>query len=216
MSKRAELRRQAKENGKKAVYQYTQEQIDSMIAAKLYDVRKEVSEEVVNKVLDDYLSLTLMVLYDKFDFDKDALVKFKKCMDNLSDSVNENYVEIEDLKLTLIEELDINLLSLQESDPNIEFEKLSRHKKRIVNSGCWIMYVAVMLKLKELYKFGNKRSTLLTQNIVESLKEYFKDPKAFDSDFNKFGDTKDFKECIITMKKLLHENNDEVISDEEI
>jgi len=102
---RAERRRLAKEQQKKpAVYNITENQLKAQISQGITDKKKDIAEDIVNRVVNDYLTLTLNVLYDKFDFDLEQLSKFKDSIDFLSDCVTEDYTAIEDIQLMLLEE----------------------------------------------------------------------------------------------------------------
>ena len=71
---RAERRRFAKEQRKKpAVYSFTKGQLKEKISKGVFVFKKDLAEDIINKVTNDYIILTLNVLYDGFGFDCEQL-----------------------------------------------------------------------------------------------------------------------------------------------
>lgn len=206
---RAERRRQEKEQGKKkAVYQFTEEQLQDMLNGKINDVKRELTESVVNRVMGDYLTITLMTLYDKFDFSKEQLIDFKKKMDDLSDCITDDYVTIEELRLCMIDELEINLLGVQgDKSTEVRFEKVNKYKKCVFNSGVWFTYVSFMKHLREKLKVGAKRGLDLTERVFVDIVNYVSDKASFMQDLQKFVDTKGNEDMYMTAFDYLRESD---------
>lgn len=204
---RAERRRFAKEQQKKpAVYNFTEGQLKASISQGIINAKKDIADDIVNKVTDDYLTLTLNVLYDNFDFDYEQLGKFKQRLDFLSDCVTEDYVTIEDIKLMFLEELGLNLYTLGKGEKTEEyvFAKANNHKKNILYDGMWLMYVSVLKVLSEHYKFGSKRGADFTEELNKYLGEYLGDVTLVQRDVKDFyydGKFKDSFICIDSVKR---------------
>lgn len=204
---RAERRRFAKEQRKKpAVYNFTEGQLKEKISKVVFDFKKDLAEDIINKVANDYIILTLNVLYDGFDFDCEQLKKFKQRLDWLSDSVTEDYVTIEDIKLMLLEELGFNLYTLGKNETSQKdvILKADSHKKSILYSGMWLMYISVLKVLSEHYKFGSKRGTDFTAKLNKYLGEYLEDTNLVQKDVKDIyydGKFKDSFICIDSVKK---------------
>ena len=204
---RAERRRIEKEKRKKpAVYNITQEQLQTQVSHKLIETRKDIATEIIDKVVNDYLALTLNVLYDKFDFDKDKLLDFRNEINSLSDGVTGDFVDVEDIKLMLIEELDINLFKSKSCETSLDkderLSKADNHKRKIVNSGVWLSYMSSLMALKELYKFGGKRGADFTISFNGYLSKYLENPKLLVEDINNEYDNGTFKDCEMLLNSL--------------
>lgn len=213
---RAERRRQDREQkSKKAVYQYTEEQLQDMLAKKVMGLKEQVVKEVVDTVLTDYLTITLMVLYDKFDFDRSQLIDFKKKMDDLSDSVNGDWVTIQDLRLCMTEELNIDLLSIKgDGTTETSFDKSQGYKKQVLNSGIWFTYISFMKHLKEKLKVGAKRGLDLTEDVFNDVIKYANDNTAFLIDLQNFVTLKGNNEVCSKALDILNAND--LLADEDI
>lgn len=204
---RAERRRFAKEQQKKpAVYNITESQLKARISQGIIDAKKDVVEDIVNKVVDNYLTLTLNVLYDNFDFDCEQLGKFKQRLDFLSDCVTEDCVTIEDIKLMFLEELGLNLYTLGKGEKTEEdvFTKANNHKKSILYNGMWLMYMSVLKVLSKYYKFGSKRGADFTEKLNKYLEEYLADISLIQKDVKDIyynGKFKDSFICIDPVKR---------------
>jgi len=211
---RAERRRLAKGQQKKpAVYNFTEGQLKEKISKGVLDFKKDLVEDIINKVTNDYITLTLNVLYDEFDFDCEQLKKFKQRLDCLSDSVTEDYVTIDDIKLMLLEELGFNLYALgkNETAQKDVLLKADSHKKNILYSGMWLMYISVLKVLSEHYKFGSKRGTDFTAKLNKYLEEYLEDISLVQRDVKdiyydgKFKDSFMYIDC--TKRKAANDEN---------
>lgn len=197
---RAERRRFAKEQQKKpAVYNFTEGQLKASISQGIINAKKDIADDIVNKVTDDYLTLTLNVLYDNFDFDYEQLGKFKQRLDFLSDCVTEDYVTIEDIKLMFLEELRLNLYTLGKGEKTEEdvFAKANNHKKSILYSGMWLMYISVLKVLSEHYKFGSKRGADFTAKLNKYLGEYLEDMNLVQKDVKDIYYDGKFKDSLV-------------------
>ena len=200
---RAERRRLERENKKKATYCYSQEQIDSMIKRAVLQQREELVTEVTNLVLDKYVVLTMGVLYDKFDFDREQLMSFKNHLDFLSDCINEDYCTVEDYKLMLKEELGMLFHNSSYGDteqPEIAESRAEEFKKSLIKDNELFMLICVLRTLRELFGFARTRGNSFIEGLnhyIEEargsknplVKEWFNQlytPKLFKEGFDKF------------------------------
>lgn len=200
---RAERRRQQRELQKQPVYNYTPEQLKNIVNKQVVENKKEIAEAVVDKVLNDYITLSLSVLYDKFDFNKEQLLKFKSYMDSLSDCVTQGHLNIKDLNLMMIEELEINLLSMQEPDVDVTLQKMNEHKRAIFNSGCKAMFLAFVTNLNTYFNFGKKRAGFSAHCALATVKQYLEEPEKFYNSYNEVKDNVKLSEAFKELEDFL-------------
>lgn len=100
---RAERRRLERDNGKsQKTYTLTQAQIDQM--------KKEVSMEATKKAFLMMMGFPLLTLRDKFGFGKERLNRFMDKMMDLYEAYEMDYVDLDDLNNTIMEETGVTLL----------------------------------------------------------------------------------------------------------
>ena len=76
-------------------------------AKDLHAIMREEGLRATRYAVDAYSVAVAMVLYDKLHFDKNKIIKTLKQIEDLFDSVNKDYLTIEDMKTVLSEELGI-------------------------------------------------------------------------------------------------------------
>jgi len=76
-------------------------------AKDLHTIKQEEGLRATRFAVDAYSVAVAMVLYDKLHFDKNKIIKTLKQIEDLFDSVNKDYLTIEDMKTVLSEELGI-------------------------------------------------------------------------------------------------------------
>lgn len=104
---REERRRLQRREGKKEkVYTLTQSQIDKM--------KEEVSLNATKKAFLMMMGFPLLTLRDKFDFGKVRLNRFMDNMMDLYEAYENDYVSLDDLNNTIMEETGITLLARRE------------------------------------------------------------------------------------------------------
>lgn len=100
---RAERRRLERDNSKaQNTYTLTQAQIDQM--------KKEVSMEATKKAFLMMMGFPLLTLRDKFGFGKARLNRFMDKMLDLYEAYENDYVDLDDLNNTILEETGVTLL----------------------------------------------------------------------------------------------------------
>ena len=104
---RAERRRLERDNGKsQKTYTLTQAQIDQM--------KKEVSMEATKKAFLMMMGFPLLTLRDKFGFGKARLNRFMSHMLDMYEAYEMDYVDLDDLNNTILEETGVTLLEKRE------------------------------------------------------------------------------------------------------
>lgn len=104
---RAERRRLERDNGKsQKTYTLTQAQIDQM--------KKEVSMEATKKAFLMMMGFPLLTLRDKFGFGKSRLNRFMSHMLDMYEAYEMDYVDLDDLNNTILEETGVTLLEKRE------------------------------------------------------------------------------------------------------
>lgn len=213
---RAERRRKQKaEMKKQPVYNYTPEQLKGLISEQVLDKKKEIAETVVDKVLNDYITLTLSVLYDKFDFTREDLVKFKNHLDSLSDCVTQETVSLNDMRLLLFDELEINLFTLDERNEGESIIKANKYKQEIFNTGVKATFLSFVENLNKFFNFGKKRAVFSSQCALKSMTDYFKDPKLFEEDYKQAKENIKLKVAFEELENFLSDCERSVLSEVE-
>lgn len=114
---RAERRRLEKESKSNSpLYNYTQEQIKSIVAAELERSRKAILNRTTVVLKETLMVYSYYVLHNKFGFTVEDLEKYLKEVDSLADSVCQGYLNNLDLFIFCKEELGIPV------DPSILHE----------------------------------------------------------------------------------------------
>ena len=104
---RAERRRLERDNSKaQKTYTLTQAQIDQM--------KKEVSMEATKKAFIMMMGFPLLTLRDKFGFGKERLNRFMDKMLDLYEAYEMDYVDLDDLNDTIMDETGVTLMKKRE------------------------------------------------------------------------------------------------------
>ena len=104
---RAERRRLERDSSKsQKTYTLTQAQIDQM--------KKEVSMESTKKAFLMMMGFPLLTLRDKFGFGKARLNRFMSHMLDMYEAYEMDYVDLDDLNNTILEETGVTLLEKRE------------------------------------------------------------------------------------------------------
>lgn len=104
---RAERRRLERDSSKsQKTYTLTQAQIDQM--------KKEVSMEATKKAFLMMMGFPLLTLRDKFGFGKSRLNRFMSHMLDMYEAYEMDYVDLDDLNNTILEETGVTLLEKRE------------------------------------------------------------------------------------------------------
>lgn len=177
MSNRAERRRKERENRKSPTYCYNEEQLKAKIEEAVMKQKENIVPEVVDKVLNQYLVLTMGVLYDKFDFTPEQLKEYKDRLEFLSECINEDYATVEDYKLILKEEA--NIVFEENGDKTIDdsIGKVDAYKQKMLKLHKWYIVLCVLKTLRD-FGFARKRGN----EFLEVLNCYLQKG----SDFNTF------------------------------
>ena len=99
----------------------------------------------------------------------------------------------------LLEELGFNLYTLGKNEISQKdvILKADSHKKSILYSGMWLMYISVLKVLSKHYKFGSKRGADFTAKLNKYLGEYLEDTHLVQKDVNDFYFVGKFKDSFV-------------------
>lgn len=107
-------RRKLKKNGcnerGEKIHKLTDKQLDDIVLKALAMKRQEITEQVTSTVTSTFLLFCLDVLHTKFGFGKMKLKRFKFFMDDLSDSVVEEYLTLAEVQDNLQDKIDLEFM----------------------------------------------------------------------------------------------------------
>lgn len=102
-------RRKAGIKKKTETYNFTQEQFDSAVNARM----RAKESEYINKLMQMVTTVPMWVLRTKFGYGRDRLNKFIIEFNELVDSINEGYLDFDDIINTLKEEVDVDIKNVR-------------------------------------------------------------------------------------------------------
>lgn len=182
---RAERRRIEKKKGKKATYCYSQEQINDMIKKAVLEQKKDLVAEITNVVLEQYIVITMGVLYDRFNFDREQLLNFKSSLEDFSDLMESNSRFVDDYKMVFKDKFGI-VFHNSPCEGVEHFEtansKIEEYKESVVEDSKFFMLVVVLYVLRQEFGFASKRGTRLIEGVIKYMKLFKStDSSAFDT-----------------------------------
>ena len=102
-------RRKAGIKKKTATYNFTQEQLDSAVNTRM----RAKESEYINKLMQIVTTVPMWVLRTKYGYGRDRLNKFIIEFNELVDSINEGYLDFDDIITTLKEEVDVDIKNVR-------------------------------------------------------------------------------------------------------
>lgn len=102
-------RRKAGIKTKTATYNFTQEQFDNAVNARM----RAKESEYINQLMQIVTTVPMWVLRTKYGYGRDRLNKFIIEFNELVDSINSGYLDFDDIITTLKEEVDIDIKNVR-------------------------------------------------------------------------------------------------------
>lgn len=102
-------RRKAGIKTKTATYNFTQEQFDNAVNARM----RAKESEYINQLMQIVTTVPMWVLRTKYGYGRDRLNKFIIEFNELVDSINNGYLDFDDIITTLKEEVDIDIKNVR-------------------------------------------------------------------------------------------------------
>lgn len=102
-------RRKAGIKKKTATYNFTQEQFDNAVNTRM----RTKESEYINQLMQIVTTVPMWVLRTKYGFGRDRLNKFIIEFNELVDSINNGYLDFDDIITTLKEEVDVDIKNVR-------------------------------------------------------------------------------------------------------
>lgn len=102
-------RRKAGIKKKTATYNFTQEQFDNAVNARM----RAKESEYINQLMQIVTTVPMWVLRTKYGYGRDRLNKFIVEFNELVDSINRGYLDFDDIITTLKEEVDVDIKNVR-------------------------------------------------------------------------------------------------------
>lgn len=102
-------RRKAGIKTKVPIYNLTQEQFDNAVNARI----RAKESEYINQLMQIVTTVPMWVLRTKYGYGRDRLNKFIIEFNELVDSINNGYLDFDDIITTLKEEVDIDIKNVR-------------------------------------------------------------------------------------------------------
>lgn len=102
-------RRKAGIKTKTATYNFTQEQFDNAVNARM----RAKESEYINQLMQIVTTVPMWVLRTKYGYGRDRLNKFIIEFNELVDSINSGYLDFDDIITTLKEEVDVDIKNVR-------------------------------------------------------------------------------------------------------
>lgn len=94
---------------KTATYNFTQEQFDNAVNARM----RAKESEYINRLMQIVTTVPMWVLRTRFGYGRDRLNKFIIEFNELVDSINNGYLDFDDIITTLKEEVDVDIKNVR-------------------------------------------------------------------------------------------------------